>query len=1099
MPNDCRASRAAAILLALMLSAVVASAEDQVFFPAVDNVTDILVQRINAETVRLDIAVWYLSEHSVSIAIANRFAAGVPVRLIGDRGSIFEADPHTKQEFYWLASQGVPIRLRFNPTWFPEINHWKAALFVGQNTVAFGSANFAPTELAPASPTNYDDETVLISDDAAIVNAFKTKFDVMWNDTTVEPESIVGSPPYLKDWDEACAKEPTGNCADYSTRFPDRVPMRIDTARLEPDHPTPPDLLWGQGRTFNDRLAEEISNESRQVDIVIYRLEVDNLTNAILAKHASGVPVRVIVDPQQYTKITYPEYWLTHANIDRLWMAGVPIRQANHDGVSHMKTLITSSIATNASSNFGPNWQRDHNYFVPKATKPGVYAAIKNRFDAMWNDWQFGPLRVTPPAPASLLSPTANTAEVLPAPTLSWNRAAFAVSYDVYLGTSPAEMTLVANVPAALAVEPPASYSFTPGTPLTPGVTYYWRVVSRTFTSDVLPQMTATSETWSFTTPAAPPPAAPQFSAPPPVGQTPQIKTSDTNTATPIKHLIVLLGENRTFDHVFGTFQPGSGQSIFNLLSQGIVNADGSPGPNFALARQWEASATGAFTIHPRKTAPYSQLPALMVADTPSKAPFATASAARTAEPGLPPESYDLLTVGGSGLPSGLGADPRFPRLPNGPFDYLGYVSKSDYTASPVHRFYQMWQQIDCDLGAATPRNPSGCQNDLFPWVEATMGNGEGPVSMGIYNSRRGLSPYFDQLARTYAMSDNFHQSVLGGSYANHIQLFYGSPLFFANADGTPGTPRPGFVENPNTQNGTNNRYINDGYHVGSFTNCADPSQPGVASIREYLSSLPYRPFHGCYPGEYYLVNNFLPGFFGSGARAPLGAEDFRLPPTSQPHIGLLLNNHGVSWKYYGGGWNAGSESGTYCTHCNGFLYSTQTMTSATERAHLKDVVDLYADIANGALPAVSFVKPSEYLDGHPGNSKWELYEEFSRKIIEMVQARPALWAETAIIVTVDEGGGYWDSGYIQPVDFFGDGPRLPFIVVSPASRNIGIVHTYYDHVSIDKFIERNWQIGEPISSRSRDNLPNPVSDPSSPYVPKNAPAIGDLFELFGR
>src|ERR1044071_578440 len=167
------ARRAAALVLTL-LCARTAAADDQIYFAAVDNVTDILVQRINAETVRLDIAVWYLSEHSVSIAIANRVAAGVPVRLIGGRGSIFEPDPHTKQEFYWLASQGVPIRLRFNPTWFPEINHWKAALFVGQNAVAFGSANFAPTELAPASPTNYDDETVLFSDDAAIFNAFKT-------------------------------------------------------------------------------------------------------------------------------------------------------------------------------------------------------------------------------------------------------------------------------------------------------------------------------------------------------------------------------------------------------------------------------------------------------------------------------------------------------------------------------------------------------------------------------------------------------------------------------------------------------------------------------------------------------------------------------------------------------------------------------------------------------------------------------------------------------------------------------------------------------------------------------------------------------------
>src|SRR5947207_2824810 len=210
--------------------------------------------------------------------------------------------------------------------------------------------------------------------------------------------------------------------------------------------------------------------------------------------------------------------------------------------------------------------------------------------------------------------------------------------------------------------------------------------------------------------------------------------SGDAGTRTPIKHVLFIIGENRSFDHLFGLFRPAPGQSVWNLLSQGILNADGSPGPNFARARQWEASATTTFSIHPAKTAPYSELPAIPVGSTPAKAPFATAAAARAVEPGLPPESYDLLTIGGSGLPAGLGADPRFPRLANGPFDFLGYLSKSDYTSGPVHRFYQMWQQIDCDLNAATPRNPSGCQNDLFPWVQATMGAGEGPVSMGIYN-----------------------------------------------------------------------------------------------------------------------------------------------------------------------------------------------------------------------------------------------------------------------------------------------------------------------------------------------------------------------------
>ena len=130
-----------------------------------------------------------------------------------------------------------------------------------------------------------------------------------------------------------------------------------------------------------------------------------------------------------------------------------------------MKTLITSTYATNASSNFGPNWQRDHDYFVSAATKPTIYQALANRFQTMWNDSTgFGPLRLTPPNPATLVSPASGATGVATTSSLVWNRAAWAVSYDVYLGTSPSSMSLVGNVPAQMVVNPPDTYSFTPAT-----------------------------------------------------------------------------------------------------------------------------------------------------------------------------------------------------------------------------------------------------------------------------------------------------------------------------------------------------------------------------------------------------------------------------------------------------------------------------------------------------------------------------------------------------------------------------------------------------------------------------------------------------------
>jgi len=165
------------------------------------------------------------------------------------------------------------------------------------------------------------------------------------------------------------------------------------------------------------------------------------------------------------------------------------------------------------------------------------------------------------------------------------------------------------------------------------------------------------------------------------------------------------------------------------------------------------------------------------------------------------------------------------------------------------------------------------------------------------------------------------------------------------------------------------------------------------------------------------------------------------------------------------------------------------------DRAHIQDSINLYADIANNSLPAVSIVKPSGYTDGHPASSKLQLFEGFVKKIVDEVQASPYA-KDTAIFITFDEGGGYYDSGFVQPLDFFGDGTRIPLLVVSRYAKPGHISHEYADHVSILKFIERNWNLPT-VTSRSRDNFPLPVVKADNPYVPLNSPALGDLFDLF--
>ena len=135
-------------------------------------------------------------------------------------------------------------------------------------------------------------------------------------------------------------------------------------------------------------------------------------------------------------------------------------------------------------------------------------------------------------------------------------------------------------------------------------------------------------------------------------------------------------------------------------------------------------------------------------------------------------------------------------------------------------------------------------------------------------------------------------------------------------------------------------------------------------------------------------------------------------------------------------------------------------MTNDTVRsAALQDSTNLYADLLTCSasscdLPAVSFVKPDGNLDGHPASSKVNLFEGFVKKIVDLTQANTALSDDTAIFITFDEGGGYYDSGYVQPLDYFGDGTRIPLIAVSKYSAGGNISHTYTDHVSILKFIE---------------------------------------------
>ncbi len=607
--------------------------------------------------------------------------------------------------------------------------------------------------------------------------------------------------------------------------------------------------------------------------------------------------------------------------------------------------------------------------------------------------------------------------------------------------------------------------------------------------------------------------------------QVQQPPTQAPSPSTPIQHVIIVVGENRSFDNLFATFQPNDkSQHVWNLLSQGIVTATGDPGPNFAAALQQQASDTDYYRLSPPQSGPYPMLPQPNV--TFDALPFSLGATYNiTYDPGLALNDQNLLKDGGV-----LNLDPkeypftpdqRFQNLPPGPFPITKYTAYTDTTGDPMHRFYQMWQQIGCNIAKARASNPSGCMKDQYAWVATTVGWGlentpppdpftdqstfQGGVSLGFYNMAAGDEQTLSSLANTYAISDNYHQPVLGGTGTNSAFIGSAAPLFYSDANGNPAVPIAAQIENPDPYPGSNNWYQQDGFLLvdpndasnAAYTKCSDNTRPGVRSIMEYLNALPYKPFNkgNCAPNTYYLVNDEKPSYDRNGNL--FSDQTYSVGPSTVKTIGDSLSAANLTWKYYGEGFSndLGTFVTVYCDICNPFQYSRSIMTS-DQKNNITDLTNFFADVQSGTLPAVAIVKPDDVLDAHPGTSLPIVYEAFINNLISTVKAQDSLWQNTAIFITWDESGGLYDSGYIQPIDFFGDGPRIPLLVVSKYAKPHYVDHTYADHASLTKFIEKNWGL-KPLSTTSRDNLPTPTSDPATPYFPTNSPAIGDLMTLF--
>jgi phosphatidylserine/phosphatidylglycerophosphate/cardiolipin synthase-like enzyme len=215
--------------------------------------------------------------------------------------------------------------------------HWKFMLFMGQETLEVGAANFSDYYFIPVQPyKNYTDEAVYFTDDPAIVDSFKTRMDDAWMDTTL---------------------------------FTNYANVRTPLARENGTFPISPDLLFVPWQNFAKRAVPLYDAETARIDVMMYKITEASHADGLIRAAKRGVPVRLIIEPSFYRDKN--NVWQAY-QVDRLYAAHVQIRQRAHLGFTHQKTVLlyNQTMSIIGSSNFTSDSnksQHEHNYFSTKS------------------------------------------------------------------------------------------------------------------------------------------------------------------------------------------------------------------------------------------------------------------------------------------------------------------------------------------------------------------------------------------------------------------------------------------------------------------------------------------------------------------------------------------------------------------------------------------------------------------------------------------------------------------------------------------------------------------------------------------------------------
>ena len=455
---SCRAALFVAIVA--ILSARRADAADRLCDASNTDCRAPLLALINNERVGIDVGFWFMEDSRIYSALINRFNAGVPVRIIMDSRANANY-PLNVTTLAALKTAGIPMREKYTS----GIVHWKTMIFAGQHVVEFSGANFTPHAFKPlTSYVDYHDEVIVTTDDPALVNSFKTKFDDVWT-TTAGYRTYANPPPALVR----------------------KYPMATIDSRLN----FPP------YNNFATRSVGLYTKETVGIDALIFRITDRRHSDAMIAARQRGVLVRIITEQHEYRdKERLWDSW----NVDRMYMAGVKIRVRNHTGWMHQKTTILRGQQTTifGSSNWtspSASSQLEHNLFTKNLT---MFHFMSDLFARKWGNLAgitetkaFTPL---PPDLPSYVAPVAGATGQPLTVTLKWKAGYWAHNYDIYFGTSSTPPRIAANVNLGPSTSSTDYRKYTI-TNLKPGTTYYWKIVSKTMANK-----TATGKVVSFRT-----------------------------------------------------------------------------------------------------------------------------------------------------------------------------------------------------------------------------------------------------------------------------------------------------------------------------------------------------------------------------------------------------------------------------------------------------------------------------------------------------------------------------------------------------------------------------------------------------------------------